>query len=102
MIEKLPPQLQELATPLWVLVVAAVAAFVGYLEDFKLEDSWKVWLLKFLAKSSGSGLAAVLAYHALLALQIDQKWHVVIIGVVAHMGTESMRLAAEVLRGKLG
>lgn len=97
---EIPPQIADLLAPAYVWLLGLLGAAVGYLEDFKVTDGWKVWLLKALTKGTSSALAAVLTYHALLALEIDQKWHVVAIGVAAHMGTEALKAMGEAWKGR--
>lgn len=79
-----------------------LGAFVGYLEDFKAEDTWPVMAMKAATRLSSSALAAVLTYHALLALEISQNWHVVLVGVAGHMGVEALRAFGEMWKSKMG
>lgn len=97
---ELPPQVVDLLAPAYVWLLGLLGAAVGYLEDFRYDDGWKVWTLKALTKTASSALAAVLTYHALLALEIDQKWHVVLIGVAAHMGTEALKAMGEAWKAR--
>lgn len=100
MLDKIPPPVADLLAPAYVWLLGLLGAAVGYLEDFKKDDGWKVWLLKALTKVASSALAAVLTYHALLAMEIDQKWHVVLIGIAAHMGTEALKAMGEAWKGR--
>lgn len=95
MIEKLPPQIADLIAPLWVWIISMLGAFVGFLEDFKPEDRWPVMLMKGAMRLSSSALAAVLTYHALLAMDVPQSWHVVLVGIAGHMGVEALRVMGE-------
>ncbi|HEX3156711.1 MAG TPA: hypothetical protein VHV32_18930 [Candidatus Angelobacter sp.] len=95
MLDKLPD------TPSWVWIMSLVGAGVGYLEDFKWEDDWKTWLLKGLVKSSSSGLAAFLMYHALAAFKVESDLQFVVVGIAAHMGCEFLKVAGEAIRRKV-
>lgn len=101
MLDKFPPPVHDLLAPAYVWVLGLLGAAVGYLEDFKITDGWKVWLLKLFTHASSSALAAVLTYHALVAMKIDdQSWRVVLIGISAHMGTEALRAMGEAWKGR--
>ena len=100
MLDKVPPQIADLLAPGYVWLLGLLGAAVGYLEDFRWEDNWKIWCLKALTKCSSSALAAILTYHALLAMEIDQKWHVILIGVAAHMGTEALKAMGEAWKAR--
>jgi hypothetical protein len=102
-LDKIPPPVIDLIAPAYVWVLGLLGAVVGYLEDFKWEDGWKVWLLKFLTKCSSSALAAVLTYHALIAMGgADSGWSVVLIGISAHMGTEALKAMGEAWKARAG
>lgn len=101
MLDKLPPVIPDLLAPWWVFILGMIGAAVGYFEDFKLTDGWKVWLLKALTKSSSSALAAVLTYHALEWLAVSsQNLRVVLIGISAHMGTEALKAMGEAWKNR--
>lgn len=101
MLDKIPPPVADLIAPGYVWGLGALGAAVGYLEDFSLSDPWRVWLLKALTKFSSSALAAVLTYHALIAMGIkDESWRVVLIGVAAHMGTEALKAMGEAWKAR--
>src|SRR5687767_11414568 len=57
-LEKIPPPVADLLAPMYVWVLGLLGAAVGYLEDFKYDDGWKVWIFKALTKVSSSALAA--------------------------------------------
>lgn len=97
--EKIPPPalFADLA-PLWVFFVGVLAALVGYLEDFKPEDTVRVKVLKAATRLASSAFAAVLTWHAVRAMGIPEGWHVPIVGISGHMGVESLKLAGELLR----
>ena len=102
MLEKLPPPIFDLIAPMWVWVLSLVGAAVGYLESFKFEDGWKVWLLKALTKSASSALSALMTYHMLIALDItDQSKQVVLIGIASHMGVEALKAFGEAWKSKI-
>jgi len=88
-------------TPTWVWLMSGAGAVVGYLEDFKREDPWQTWLLKGLVKSSSSGLAAFLCYHALAAFEVKSDLQIVVVGIAAHMGCEFLKVGAEAIRRKV-
>lgn len=96
-----PTAIPEWLAPAWVWGMAFIGAAVGYLEDFRLEDSWKVWLLKALAKASSSALAAILTYYALIALGIPEKWHLVLVGISGHMGVEALKAMGEMWKSRV-
>jgi hypothetical protein len=101
LLEKIPPPVADLLAPGYVWLLGLLGAAVGYLEDFKYDDGWKVWLFKALTKISSSALAAVLTYHALIAMGIkDENWRVVLIGIAAHMGTEALKAMGEMWKAK--
>ena len=102
MLEKLPPPVVDWIAPLWVWLLGLLGGATAYLEDFKLEDGWKVWLLKALTQGTSSGLAAVLTYHALLAMNFSGSSLIVMVGVASHMGTEALKTLGEVWKGKVG
>jgi hypothetical protein len=100
-LEKIPPPVADLIAPGYVWLLGLLGAAVGYLEDFKLEDPWRVWLLKAGTKFSSSALAAVLTYHALVAMNItSESWRVVLIGVAAHMGVEALKAMGEAWKAR--
>lgn len=101
MLEKIPPPVADLLAPMYVWVLGLLGAAVGYLEDFKYDDGWKVWLFKALTKISSSALAAVLTYHALIAMDVtNESWRVVLIGISAHMGTEALKAMGEAWKAR--
>lgn len=98
-----PPSAQvisDLLAPLWVWLLSTLGAFVGLLEDFKPEDKWPQILMKAAARLSSSALAAVLTYNALLGLGVPTGYHVVLVGIAGHMGTEALRVMGEVWKKK--
>jgi hypothetical protein len=102
-LEKVPPHVADLIAPLWVWVVGLLGASAGYLEDFKLDDGWRIWVIKGLTKGTSSALAAVLTYHAILAMNVqDENMRVVLVGIAAHMGTESLKVLSALYRAKVG
>ena len=101
MLDKLPPPVHDLLAPAYVWILGLLGAAVGYLESFRWDDGWKVWLLKLVTKVSSSALAAVLTYHALKAMKFeDTNWQVVLIGVAAHMGTEALKAMGEAWKAR--
>lgn len=101
MLEKIPPPVADLIAPMWVWLLGLLGAAVGYLEDFRWEDGWRVWTLKALTKGSSSSLAAVLTYHALIAMDVkDESWRIVLVGVAAHMGTEALKAMGEAWKAR--
>lgn len=88
--------------PLWVWGVGLLGALVGYLEDFRLDDGWKTWALKFLTKAASGALAAKLTYHALLALGLTNgDLHILLVGISANMGTEALKHLGEVYKARV-
>ena len=100
-LDKLPPGISDALAPAWVWLMSGIGMIVGFLEDFKVEDPWRVWVLKLAAKSSSSTLAGILAFRFLVAMDVDPKWHVIVVAIAAHMGTEFLKAAGEWLKGKL-
>ena len=101
MLEKIPPPIADLLAPGYVWLLGLLGAAVGYLEDFRYDDGWKVWVFKALTKISSSALAAVLTYHALIAMNVqDVNWQVVLIGISAHMGTEALKAMGEAWKAR--
>ena len=96
---RVPPELFGQLAPLWVFIISAIGALVGYLEDFKHEDTTAVKVAKALTRLSSSAFAAVLTYHAVGALDISEKWWVPIVGISGHMGVEALKFGGEILRG---
>lgn len=96
---RVPPELFGNLAPLWVFIISAIGALVGYLEDFKHEDTWQVKVAKALTRLSSSAFAAVLTWHAVGALDISEKWWVPIVGISGHMGVEALKFGGEILRG---
>lgn len=99
--QKLPPELFANLAPLWVFLISALGAAVGFLEDFRNEDPPRVMLLKALTRVLSSGFAAVLTWHAIRAMGIPDGWHVPIVGIAGHMGVEALKFGGEMLRGWL-
>ena len=89
--DKLPPQIADLIAPLWVWLLALIGATVGFFEDMRPDDTHSVKFFKFVAKCSSSALAALLTYHALIALRISQDYWVILVGISGHMGTEALK-----------
>lgn len=96
------PQIADLLAPFWVWLISFIGAAVGWLEDFKSEDTWKTRFLKAATRLSSSALAAVLTYHALLALEISTRWHVILVGISGHMGVEALKWMGELYKNKMG
>lgn len=96
---RVPPELFGSLAPLWVFVISAIGAMVGYLEDFKHGDTWQVKVAKAFTRLSSSAFAAVLTYHAVVALDVSEKWWVPIVGISGHMGVEALKFGGEILRG---
>lgn len=103
MLDKPPiPQFGDLLAPLWVWLISFLGAVVGWLEDFKKEDDWKTKCLKAAARASSSALAAVLTYHLLIAMEVDAKWHIVLVGIAGHLGVEALKWFGEFWKTKVG
>lgn len=101
MLEKIPPEIPAVLAPWWVFVLGLIGAAVGYFEDFKMEDTWQVWTLKALTKSSSSALAAVLTYHALEWLAVSSpNLKVVLIGIAGHMGVEALKVMGDAWKNR--
>lgn len=94
-----PPELILSLAPIWVFFISAIGAAVGYLEDFKQDDTPRVMVFKALTRLFSSGFAAVLTWHAIQALGVPVAWHVPIVGISGHMGVESLKIGGEILRG---
>lgn len=102
MLDKIPPPISDLLAPMWVWIIAILAGGVSYLEDFKWEDSWKVWTLKALTKGSSSALAAVLTYHSLLAANVtNTSAQFVMVGIAGHMGVEALRALGQLWQARI-
>lgn len=93
------PEILIQLAPLWVFLVGALAASVGYLEDFKDDDPVRVKVFKALTRLASSAFAAVLTWHAIRALGVPEAWHVPIVGISGHMGVESLKIGGEILKG---
>ena len=98
MLEK--PPIPDLLAPMWVWGVAFIGAAVGWLEGFKPEDTVGTKMLKAATRLASSALAAVLTYHALMAMGIPQGWHVVLVGIAGHMGVEALKWFGEFWKTK--
>lgn len=101
MLDKVPVPIADLLAPMWVFVISLIGAAVGWLEDIKSEDTWQLKLLKAASHVSSSALAAVLTYHTLLAMEIDQRWHVPLVGIAGHMGVAALRWMGEFYKGRM-
>lgn len=101
MLEKIPPPVVDWIAPLWVWLLGLLGGAAAYLEGFKIEDGWRVWLLKAASKGTSAGLAAVLTYHALQAMNITGSWQVFLVGVSGHMGVEALKALGEVWKAKV-
>lgn len=99
--KEIPPAIADLLAPMWVWIISFIGAAVGWLEDFKPDDTKATRILKAATRLSSSALAAVLTYHALLAMEIDQKWHVVLVGVSGHLGVEALKWFGEFWKTKI-
>lgn len=99
--EKIPPQLVEFIAPLWVWVLSCIGAIVGYLEDFRAEDKWPTRLLKFVTRASSSVLAGLLTYSTLKALKMPEEWHIPLVAIAGHMGTEALKAFGEFWKSKV-
>lgn len=87
--------------PRWVWLLSLIGAVVGCIEGAKQGDTWKVWILSAISHTASSALAALLTYRLLLAMDIDAKWHVVLVGIAGHMGTEALRKLGEFYSSRL-
>lgn len=96
---RVPPELFGNLAPLWVFLISFLGAMVGYLEDFKHDDTRRVMVFKAATRVASSGFAAVLTWHAVRALGIPEGWHVPIVGISGHMGVEALKFGGEILRG---
>lgn len=96
-----PPQISDLIAPLWVWLISFLGAVVGFLEDMKSDDTNSVKVGKFATKCSSSALAALLTYHALIALDIPQQWWVVLVGIAGHMGVEALKALGDVWKSRV-
>ncbi len=99
MLDKPPPL--DILAPLWVWVIGILAGAVAYLEEFKLEDPWRVWILKAMTKGTSAALAAKLSYHAFVAMGAKDDWLLVMVGIGAHMGTETLRFLGNLYKSKV-
>lgn len=97
----IPPGVADLLAPFWVWLISFIGAAVGWLEDFKPEDDWRTKCLKAATRASSSALAAVLTYHMLLAMDVGEKWHVVLVGISGHMGVEALKWLGEFYKSKV-
>lgn len=95
------PELLAGLAPLWVFLVSLLGALVGYLEDFKHDDTTPVKLFKAATRVASSALAALMTWHAIRAMGIGEGWHVPIVGIAGHMGVEALKFGGELLRGWL-
>lgn len=98
---RIPPEVFGNLAPLWVFLISALGALVGYLEDFKHDDTRTVMIFKLATRLASSGFAAVLTWHAVGALDIPEKWWVPIVGISGHMGVEALKFGGDILRGWL-
>lgn len=99
--KQVPPELLAGLAPLWVFMISALGAMAGYLEDFRHEDATQVKCFKAATRMVSSGFAAILTWHAIIALGIPIAWHVPIVGISGHMGVEALKFGGELLRGWL-
>ena len=97
----IPPEVWAGVAPLWVFLVGLLGALVGYLEDFKQDDPPRVMAFKAATRLASSAFAAILTWHAIMALGIPVAWHVPIVGISGHMGVEATKFAGELLKGWL-
>jgi hypothetical protein len=88
--------------PTWVFLIASLAGLVGYLEGIDLADSWKVKLLKCFTRMASSALAAILTFHFIHASGLPEAWHIPMVGIGAHAGTEALRWMGQIYKKKLG
>ena len=86
--------------PVWVWILSLIGAVVGYLEGAKQEDTWKVWTIRGFSHIASSALAALLSYRFLMAMDVDAKWHIPLVGVAAHGGCEALKAMGEWTRAK--
>lgn len=94
-------QIADLIAPLWVWLISFLGAIVGFLEDVRPDDTHAARIMKFAAKCSSSALAALLTYHALIALEINSKWWVVLVGIAGHMGVEALKALGDVWKSRV-
>lgn len=99
--KQVTPEMLAGLAPLWVFLISFLGAVVGYLEDFKHEDTGRVMMFKAATRIFSSGFAAVLTWHAIQAIGIPVAWHVPIVGISGHMGVEALKFGGELLRGWL-
>lgn len=102
MLDKLPPGVADVVTPLWVWGIGLLGAAAGYLESFSLADGWKVWIIKALTHTTSSALAAFLTFHLLVSMSVqDPSLRYVLVGISAHMGTEALKHLAALWRNRI-
>lgn len=101
---KIPPDvLAPVLAPLWVFLLSALGAAVGFLEDFKMEDTWQVKCVKVVTRLASSALAGVLTYRLLMAMDVSsENWRMVLVGIAGHMGVEALKALGDVWKSKIG
>jgi hypothetical protein len=98
--KSIPPNISEILAPLWVYLIAGLGSLVGYFEDFKLEDTWQVKILKLLTRLSASAFAGVMTYHLCSAFNLSEVWRIPLVGIAGHMGVEALKAMGEVWKSK--
>jgi Flp pilus assembly protein protease CpaA len=79
----------------WTLyALSFCASVVSYRDIFNKEDSWRLTLLKFLANFTTSLFAGLMSYLALKALQVEQGWIFVGVGIFAWRGSKGLEVIA--------
>lgn len=99
--KNITPEILAGLAPLWVFLISLLGAVVGYLEDFKPDDPPRVAVFKAATRVLSSGFAAILTWHALIAVGIPATWHVPIVGISGHMGVEALKFGGDLLKGWL-
>ena len=96
-----PPNDLDSLAPRWVWLFSIIGAVVAWIEAAKQGDTWKVWILSGVSHLASSALAAVLTFRLLLAMGIELKWIVPLVGISAHMGTEALKKLGEFYSARL-
>lgn len=86
----------------WIYGLSAIGGIVGYGQDFKLDDTWKIHVLKFTFRLMTALFAGMMAYTLSTAIGLPKVWSFLMVGIFAWRGARGLQAISDYLDKKLG
>lgn len=81
----------------WIYGLSAMAGVVAFGQEFKLEDAWKIQLLKLSNRIITSEFAGAMCFMLAQAIGMPKSWIFLAVGIGAWRGAKSLQQIAETL-----